>query len=849
MDEKRHILYSKTGTLPKTKGKLPRPGLDAIIKDALTKPLVLVTAGAGFGKTQAVSSALVGHTQRLSWLQLTELDNLCVRLWERIVYSYSAWNPTLGNALESLGFPITAQAFDQYIRLVADAIGANDQWVFVLDDFHMIYEPEILRFVERMAFSSLQNLSFVIISRTKPEISVAAMMAKDLLVRITEKELRFTQNETSAYYENLNIELSKEQNEKLYQYTDGWAIAIYLVGLSIKNNGLPKGHVPNNALEDLFNLIEQEIFLTRTPALQNLLVRASLLDDLPMGLLRIFAKDNTELLDEFLQIGLLVRDEASLDKLRFHHLLQEFLAAKQSSIEKPEIEESYLTAAKWFQNAKDDIGALQYYVKGGFYLDAYNIILQYSMRVPAELASLFINVIEQSPKECIEKRPIMKVVRAKFVLNNGGIKECVAELSRIKAHYEAQPQTPENSEVLGEVYLLMGILCFILKTLDFPAFFKKADELLPGGSAILDEKMMLVGSGNYCIIKENKKGELQKLQNAFFEGMPYASRVMHGCGAGLEYLVAGEAAYFTGEIKTAEENAHLAIAQAKQKKQLDIEFSASYLLCRIYCFRGDYKSVDLLLKSLRQKKLYIPECISMYDLIEAGLLYKVGCVDQIARWIVFEEPTNTEKDAPISLGIESLVRASVCFHKERYSEAIAIAKQMLPVFEERGLLLGMVCYYVIQAVSYHYMGNREKALKSLETSYQLSWQNNVIMLHVEIGGPMRSLISAAREDPACTIPREWLDAIFTKASTYAKRKARLKVDYNLSNGQQPVAVLSKLEKEILWDLCQGLSREEIAESCSLSVNTIKSTLKSIYNKLGASSAFDAVRIATFHNLF
>jgi DNA-binding NarL/FixJ family response regulator len=60
--------------------------------------------------------------------------------------------------------------------------------------------------------------------------------------------------------------------------------------------------------------------------------------------------------------------------------------------------------------------------------------------------------------------------------------------------------------------------------------------------------------------------------------------------------------------------------------------------------------------------------------------------------------------------------------------------------------------------------------------------------------------------------------------------------------------LSKREKELLVGLCQGLTREEIALTNKLSVNTVKSMFPIIFDKLGAANSLDAVRIATAMDL-
>lgn len=44
-------------------------------------------------------------------------------------------------------------------------------------------------------------------------------------------------------------------------------------------------------------------------------------------------------------------------------------------------------------------------------------------------------------------------------------------------------------------------------------------------------------------------------------------------------------------------------------------------------------------------------------------------------------------------------------------------------------------------------------------------------------------------------------------------------------------------------LSRGLTRDELAESCFISLSTVNSIIRSIYNKLDASNIADAVRLA------
>jgi LuxR family maltose regulon positive regulatory protein len=128
----------------------------------------------------------------------------------------------------------------------------------------------------------------------------------------------------------------------------------------------------------------------------------------------------------------------------------------------------------------------------------------------------------------------------------------------------------------------------------------------------------------------------------------------------------------------------------------------------------------------------------------------------------------------------------------------------------------------------------------------MSHANKIITPFVESAGNMRNLVDAARKSGKYQFEPEWLDDIYRKSATFAKRLSVLAGDYyQWSALSQPhTQKLSNRETGVLNNLSQGLTREEIADVNSLSINTVKSVIKSVYNKLGAVNRADAVRIAT-----
>ncbi|MFB9071593.1 LuxR C-terminal-related transcriptional regulator [Citricoccus parietis] len=102
-----------------------------------------------------------------------------------------------------------------------------------------------------------------------------------------------------------------------------------------------------------------------------------------------------------------------------------------------------------------------------------------------------------------------------------------------------------------------------------------------------------------------------------------------------------------------------------------------------------------------------------------------------------------------------------------------------------------------------------------------------------------------------------LSAFHTLGWTPVFRRAGLVDDAGLARlqkltsptmAEREAPVLTPREREVLQSLRAGLSRRDIAESTYRSENTIKGQIRSLYAKLGASSAAEAVERARHFGL-
>ncbi len=810
-----------------------------------------MTAGAGYGKTQAVSTLLRSTQESIIWFQLSELDNLIARFWERFVFGFKPYSKKLAASLKALKYPETLAAFDQFLHLLAKELIHKKRFIFVLDDFHLIHDKSVLNFIENLIYSRIQKVSIVIVSRVQPNLNLAAMLSKGLLTRIVEDDLRFSQEETRVYYERQGLSPDKDMVSKIYSYTEGWIFAIYLVGLSMKKGNVHELNPLSLSKVDIFDLMEKEIFTVSSKALQKYLIEISVLEILPKGLLMKLLDHNDAVLAEMTSISLFIRYSALSDSYRMHHLFREFLLEKKNSLPREQILRIHLTAAQWYEKNNFKPEAINHYKECNRYGEIFDIILSGDRHVAQEIADSFIQLIEQAPEELVRARPIMQVLKAYYLLNNNKIDKAYKELTRLREKYESLPPTAENRRVLGEAYIVLALISIVNQNFDFDNLFKKADEFLPEGSVLVDCKLNIAEGINVTGIKNPASGELEKYFEALFRAMPYASRVMNGCGYGAEYLNAADSCYMTGDIKGAEKNAYEAIFRAGQKQQYGIECMANFILVRIYVLKGDYAKTAAILRQMKKQLdiLHYANIISLFDIIEGWFYVKIGETHKVPKWIRHEEETR-KLLPPVIIGREYLVRSDGLLAEGRYDELLAFMRQTDVLYTERGILYAVIQNKITKAILHHYRGDQEDSINALNEAYELSSPNNLIIQYIEYGNQMRTVLNAAKRNKKCKIPLEWLNTIHTKSSTYAKQLAHLVSEYKdvtLSANKNQVA-LSKREKEILSCLCRGLTRGEIASTCNLSLNTVKSVLQGAFSKLGASNSADAVRIATAMDL-
>jgi LuxR family maltose regulon positive regulatory protein len=832
---------------------LERPQIDILLEKAVQNPVVIACAGAGYGKTHAVYSFVRKYKILTSWIQLSERDNIRDRFWENFIAGVTLVNQKAAVRLAKIEFPETERQFERYMTIPRMETPSDMKCIFVYDDFHLIHDKAVLRFMEGSITSNFPNITSIIISRSEPPLNLVKLLSKGLLGRITEDDLRFSREEMVEYFRIQDIKPSPRAISSIYHDTEGWAFAIHLAGLSLKNASPGADYVPQAMRSNIFKLIESEIITVISGELRKFLIKLSLIDHLIPELLQKIAAGRP-LIEEMEQISSFIRFDTYLNAYRIHHLLLEYLTGKQQELSGEEQREVYEQAAGWCVQNSQKLDAINYYEKAGDYARLIDVVYTLPLVMPNRTAQMLLEILNRAPPEIYDQIANAHILRTRLYLTLEMFEKAKEELSALITKVEAQPPSSSTSRSLAGCYNNLGFIGLLTSSYtrdyDYVRYFERAKQHYDQSHYETKPPVSVISLTSYlCRVNSEEKGEFERYIDAVTGAVPYLSVSMGGCALGMDDLARGELAFFKGDMSGAETMSLQALHKARQGNQYEIENRALFYLLRINLSRGNYEKIQEMLRQMEaqlDQTCYVNR-FTYHDIVTGWYYSQIGQPDRLAAWLKndFEESDLNS----MAHGLEILVKAKYHLAEKRYPAALAVLESQGERNSRWAHVLGKIEISVLEAVCQYRLREKESAFAGLEHAYSLAQPNALYMPFIEMGKDMRALAGAALKDGATAVPSVWLERVCRNASAYAKKlfmeaEQRRPAAQERRQSDRAAVVLSRREKEILTGLSQGFTREEIAGFSSISVNTVKSVIRSIYNKLGAVNRADAVRIAT-----
>ena len=232
--------------VPVTSGTLiSRPRLNTLLNESLKRPLTLVSAPAGFGKTMLLSAwaqSLPASQALVAWLSLDEEDNDPQLFWTYVLSALDQRQPerftSLFKSLQSPQPPPLSSILTALCNLVLES---QKHMVLILDDYHIITEQEVHSTLSYLIEHLVPQLHIILSTRVDPPLPLPLLRARQQMMEVRTEQLRCTVEETEAFFHQvMGIHLPMATIQEVTARTEGWLVGLQLLGLSLPERVNPR---------------------------------------------------------------------------------------------------------------------------------------------------------------------------------------------------------------------------------------------------------------------------------------------------------------------------------------------------------------------------------------------------------------------------------------------------------------------------------------------------------------------------------------------------------------------------------------------------------------------------------
>ena len=345
------VLQAKI-TAPSVPGwMVPRPRLQDRIDEGTAGPLTVVTGPPGAGKTMAVASWAAARPSPVAWITLDHYDSNPKVFWATVVAALRNAGVTLRRV--SAAPARTAGADHVFLLRLASELAAQDPPVaLVLDDLHLVADAGLIDGLQYLLRNARPGLRLVICSRTDPLLPLHRYRLAGELTEIRACELAFSVPEAGLLMAQHGITLPPRTLELLTELDEGWAAGLRLAAISLGDHPDPGQFIKELAAENsaVAGYLIEEALNNQPPEIRELLLRTSILDRVNSGV----ASELTGHEQAASTLAALARTNAFVQPLgngwyRYHSLFAEVLRLKLRLECPGEVPDLHRRAARWYQ--------------------------------------------------------------------------------------------------------------------------------------------------------------------------------------------------------------------------------------------------------------------------------------------------------------------------------------------------------------------------------------------------------------------------------------------------------------------------------------------------------------------
>jgi LuxR family transcriptional regulator, maltose regulon positive regulatory protein len=332
------MLEAKLRPPPARSEWVTRSRLIEELDGAAQRPVTLIAAPAGYGKTTVVTQWLASASppEAVAWISLDTSDNDPTRLWTHIATALARAGCVM--ARDIAGF-VAAGSHDMLTavlpRIIDGIAGLGRRIMILVDDFHIVRSAQCTEQVEFFIQHLPEQAHLVLITRADPTLRLGRLRAAGQLSEIRADSLAFDVEEASELLASDDIQLSSEAVQELMRRTEGWPAGLYLAALSLAGRADQDEFVHHFSGNNRFigEYLTEEVLSRQTDDVRNFILDMSIVDRFSAPLCEYMTgqRHAARILRELQHTNLfLIPLDAEGSWFRFHNL---FGAVARSTLE------------------------------------------------------------------------------------------------------------------------------------------------------------------------------------------------------------------------------------------------------------------------------------------------------------------------------------------------------------------------------------------------------------------------------------------------------------------------------------------------------------------------------------
>jgi LuxR family maltose regulon positive regulatory protein len=841
------------------------------------RPLTVLTGPPGTGKTMALALWAAAEPRAMAWVALDRYDNHPEVFWSHVVAALRRAGVVMPGALSA---DPQGQGTDHVFLLwLVTALAAQDPPVIlVLDDFHLLTEPEVLKGLDFVLRNVGSGLRVVVSSRTDPPLRLHRYRLAGELAEIRAKDLAFNLAEAGLLMAQYRGTITGDSLECLTRRTEGWAAGLRLAAISMDTHPDPDQFVKELITEDsaLTGYLVEEVLSTQSPEVQEVLLSTSILE-------QVSGEAASELVGNAEAAGILpalARANTFIQPLgsgwyRYHPLFAEVLRLKLRLRFPERIPDLHRRAARLCERNGSLGDAVRHAAAAGDWQLAASMVVGGlaigEIIQPQASQSLAREFLSMPDREAWSK-PEPYLVSAAVAMSGGDREACIAALTAAEGILQ---RLPAGQAITARLTASMLRLAVSRQGGDLAAAATAAacaEALLrqvPGDVLVRHpgiRAQVLAGRG----IVELWSGHLDDAVHIFSSGVDAAtaSGAEYEQAECLGYLALVEA-WRGGLCRAAEQAARAqAAVTVRERHPLAKESNpvATVAIAWVNLERNELGEARRLLKQADAALGASPDKLigtvawlvaARLGLVEARAQVTAQCVTKarsgwsVPDWLD-QKLSDVESRACLAGGdlAAALAAAARVDCASSLEASVTHARAWAAAGDS-----GRARRALAPALAAHGGTPEQVRVEALLVDAQISYSS------ANPGRGARSLASALRlaEHEQLRLPfvteREWISRALARDPELARSHQRLLAPTMrhdqlpaLRNApdQSPIVLVEPLterEREVLRHVSEMLNTAEVASEMYISINTVKTHLKSIYRKLAATHRREAVRRA------